>query len=655
MKKTNKKGFTIVELVVVIAVVAILAAVLIPTFVSVVNKANVSNDTALVRNINVTIAAEEITDGKPATMQEALKAAENGGFDITKLTPRSGNDIVWDSENNRFALVNDKEVVFGEDSSKTVYNGNKEKLWKITSADKLSENYSNYISGKGTVETLTVKTGIDVGNANVGAIEYTGKGSAQTAIIRTNNGETNLKINAANDTVKHYGTVGEVNVLAVDKINSYHEFGSARTLTVTSGHIVLESGSLVYELKKADGSGTSNVSFANSGTVIKAEGITDVTTATTYDIDTLDKLCAFRDYVNAGMDFSNLPVEIKADIDMSSVSWRAIGTAENPFNGEIRGNGHTLKGLTNGNVELTEDTFTTTSTKTYGSVYGFIGIAGAKAGAKTEEKFLKVSDINFSAVNIDMKGGNCVGTLIGYAPSTNDFFNGKKFMRDNVPVGKDNKGLNGIEITNVNVDAISSVTVLQDAGGICGKLYNQGTVKITNCVNKGKITALKNDNSGRAAGIVSYISLSGNDSHIIIDGCKNEGTISAYQYLAGIACYGFVAKTDGKGAEIQGNVGRKTSVTVKNCSNSGELIWQGSDPNGKANCCRAGYIVNLGGTAFSNATSGCSYDFTTNNTNTGKLTAPNKVGTASLKEFVCWAEYSNYEYIESNKKNATKQ
>ena len=648
MKKTNKKGFTIVELVVVIAVVAILAAVLIPTFVSVVNKANVSNDTALVKNINITLAAEEITDGKPATMQEALKAAENGGFDITKLTPRSGNDIVWDSENNRFALVNDKEVVFGEDSSKTVYNGNKEKLWKITSADKLSENYSNYISGKKAVETLTVKTGVDVGNANVGEIKYTGKGSAQTAIIRTNNGETKLEINAANDTVKHYGTVGEVNVLAVDKNNSYHEFGSARTLTVTSGHIVLESGSLVYELKKADGSGTSNVSFANSGTVIKAAaGITGVTTATTYDIDTLDKLCAFRDYVNAGMDFSNLPVEIKADIDMSSVSWRAIGTAENPFNGEIRGNGHALKGLTNGNVELTEDTFTTTSTKTYGSVYGFIGIAGAK----TEGKSLKVSDINFSAVNIDMKGGNCVGTLIGYAPSTKNFED--KFKNGEKPMGSGNKALQNIEITNINVDANSSVTVLQDAGGICGKLYNEDTVKITNCVNKGKITALKNDNSGRAAGIVSYISLSGSDSHIIIDGCKNEGTISAYQYLAGIACYGFVAKTDDNGNTI--NQGRKTSVTVKNCSNSGELIWQGSDPNGKANCCRAGFIVTLGGTAFSNATAGCSYDFTTNNTNTGKLTAPNKVGTASLKEFVCWADYNSSDgYIESNKNNATK-
>ena len=42
MKKANKKGFTIVELVIVIAVIAILAAVLIPTFSNVVEKANQS-------------------------------------------------------------------------------------------------------------------------------------------------------------------------------------------------------------------------------------------------------------------------------------------------------------------------------------------------------------------------------------------------------------------------------------------------------------------------------------------------------------------------------------------------------------------------------------------------------------------------------------
>lgn len=44
MRKNNKKGFTIVELVIVIAVIAILAGVLIPTFANMVDKANKSAD-----------------------------------------------------------------------------------------------------------------------------------------------------------------------------------------------------------------------------------------------------------------------------------------------------------------------------------------------------------------------------------------------------------------------------------------------------------------------------------------------------------------------------------------------------------------------------------------------------------------------------------
>ena len=43
MKKMNKKGFTIVELVIVIAVIAILAAVMIPTFGGIIDKANKSS------------------------------------------------------------------------------------------------------------------------------------------------------------------------------------------------------------------------------------------------------------------------------------------------------------------------------------------------------------------------------------------------------------------------------------------------------------------------------------------------------------------------------------------------------------------------------------------------------------------------------------
>ena len=50
MKNTKKKGFTIVELVIVIAVIAILAAVAIPTFSSVITKAKESNAMQAAKN-----------------------------------------------------------------------------------------------------------------------------------------------------------------------------------------------------------------------------------------------------------------------------------------------------------------------------------------------------------------------------------------------------------------------------------------------------------------------------------------------------------------------------------------------------------------------------------------------------------------------------
>lgn len=55
-KKKQKKAFTIVELVIVIAVIAILSAVLIPTFAGLINKANISADKTLVRNLNTSLA-----------------------------------------------------------------------------------------------------------------------------------------------------------------------------------------------------------------------------------------------------------------------------------------------------------------------------------------------------------------------------------------------------------------------------------------------------------------------------------------------------------------------------------------------------------------------------------------------------------------------
>lgn len=49
MKNRKRKGFTIVELVIVIAIVAVLAGVLIPTFASIIDKANQSADVQAAR------------------------------------------------------------------------------------------------------------------------------------------------------------------------------------------------------------------------------------------------------------------------------------------------------------------------------------------------------------------------------------------------------------------------------------------------------------------------------------------------------------------------------------------------------------------------------------------------------------------------------
>lgn len=105
MKKINRKGFTIVELVIVIAVIAILSAVLIPTFSSLIRKANISSDKNLAKNLNTALAMGEV-DGKLETFNDVIVTLKEAGFIVANLNPTTSDYyFVWEKESNQILLV----------------------------------------------------------------------------------------------------------------------------------------------------------------------------------------------------------------------------------------------------------------------------------------------------------------------------------------------------------------------------------------------------------------------------------------------------------------------------------------------------------------------------------------------------------------------
>lgn len=63
MKKFNKKGFTLAELLIVVAIIAVLVAVAIPIFSAQLNKAKYATDEANARSIYGLLAADFLADG----------------------------------------------------------------------------------------------------------------------------------------------------------------------------------------------------------------------------------------------------------------------------------------------------------------------------------------------------------------------------------------------------------------------------------------------------------------------------------------------------------------------------------------------------------------------------------------------------------------
>lgn len=258
-----KKGFTIVELVIVIAVIAVLTAILVPTFINISKKANKASDQSLRDYLNKALALVENDpelnkNGENVTMHYAIEDLEAYGILLDRITTKSDEKLVWKQADNRFYFESDIST-------------DAERLgcWRIQNSVQEGQKFSVY-AGEGYTGTsaTVVSVGFDAGyKTNITKVNYTNDIPGRKVVIRTNSAATTLTIDdASTGTIYHYGSSGALNIIQCHTA-SYHENGKVGFAEIAKGRIVLESGADVEEIhinKKTDSS-FDTVIIANNG------------------------------------------------------------------------------------------------------------------------------------------------------------------------------------------------------------------------------------------------------------------------------------------------------------------------------------------------------------------------------------------------------
>ena len=283
MNRNSKKGFTIVELIIVIAVIAVLAAVLIPTFSNLIQKAQEAKDTALVRNLNEALAMD-VNVSKHTTMDQVAQAVRNNGIDIAKIKASvPGNAILWDSVNDLFAYCKvDKDGNAGSEVYYIPeYSANAPALGRLfavvsDSSAVAASKYGVYYIGSAVPSLEINGVGFDAGDAEVGEVIYNGSSSGAIVDIRTNGGKLTIK-GAGKDDVNHHGVALGVTIEEV-KESSYHEYGEVQgNIELKKGHVVLENTAKVGTIivnPTASAIVSVGTNGGTVGAVVKKQGVT---------------------------------------------------------------------------------------------------------------------------------------------------------------------------------------------------------------------------------------------------------------------------------------------------------------------------------------------------------------------------------------------
>ena len=551
MNRNTKKGFTIVELIIVIAVIAVLAAVLIPTFSNLIQKANVAADQTLIKNLNTALAMDTSVS-KHVTMTQALEATKANGFDVEKIVARAtDNKILWDSVNDCFAYSEKgkTDLTYIPDS-KTDANVADYQLWTIVNSEDLDDKYSSYIAGTDIKGTVNATKGVDVGeNTGIEKIEYTGGDEQQSVVIRTNGGE--LTVNAPNDTVAHYGKANGVLITAIHG-KSYHEHGEVQgNIELKKGHIVLENTAKVGTIFVNPTEGAEVSVGSNGGTVgavavVKKEGVTaDIKLPYQEIIDSqVTEMSLFAGGI--GTEASPYLIANATQFDNIETTIGNIETAiAQPKNYKL------IKDIVLGADYKTQDAFVGNLD---GAGYSISVEGNGKGGYK--KLFEGVANATFE--NIKLLQGETELILCSYT----GYINNKKYNNPTT--------FRNIVATQEGYSG-TTLMVKEKSSLLCSQVVD-GDASFIDC---NIIGSYVNVSGTTYMGLIvgNYIGSGlGHDITVKFDGCTFEGKF--YSYDAGFLignCTQFF-NTTSKDGKYPG----KANITVKNCSNNGTISYTNS-------------------------------------------------------------------------------
>ncbi len=518
MKKSNKKGFTIVELVIVIAVIAILAAVLIPTFSSLTKRANLSSDKQAVREMNMALAADEALHGKPTDIETVMKVLANAGYNSDNwVCLTAGYEVYWFKEDNRLVLYNAAEAAV---EYPTEYDA------KIMTDAK--NHFFLYNENNQTAIKMDIGLGSSTGSSNYNKLTN-GKGQNLDSLVSsaTASEKTSLEV-AKNAIANNEGLKSNLGIDGTTYIYAAREIKSSAAPTYASMQVISAGGKDTPDLK-------SNGDIKENLFVIR---VNKATGASAEEITAAQKEAGKFVYtvfakITAGQITGSASVVLEggATIDVSSNEWQPV----KEFTGYF--------GSSDPKAPVVIDGARLTDATGYASTVGFTGSAskyfvtgffGTVYGTTTIE-------------NVTFKNLTFTEPATDYALTQADKDNGKVNSRNCIGIigGITNKGdssANPANVTLRNIKVEDSVSMLTGAtaGGLVGYIGSSvngqqlgGTVLIDNCKISAKIssnyqTQVSSDQPyGPLGGIVGLMCRA-DDINVTIKDSTFNGSIDGY-------------------------------------------------------------------------------------------------------------------------------